>query len=109
MSDETATRLLSQMVKQFKTKHNRPPLKICITPTALLALAVKKGAMPQCEGVPVLVKNFTPADATGKHAEAWNLGVFLQVNGTQGNLACCDLKQSGPIRVPVAPRKPRLL
>ena len=51
------TKLLSQMVQQFKDRHGQLPEEIIIHPVALAALAIKQSLAPKWNGIPVICRD----------------------------------------------------
>jgi hypothetical protein len=56
-------KLIKQMIQQYQAKHNRLPLQVLVHPVALTALALKKSALPMCDGVPIVCREVTVAPA----------------------------------------------
>ena len=54
------TKLLSQLVEQFQTRHQRLPDEIVVHPVALVALALKQSVAPKWRGIPVRCRDVKP-------------------------------------------------
>lgn len=59
-------KILSQMVRQFQTKHNRPPDRILIDPLALVVLAQRRSVAPAWNGIPVECREVKPVPPKGQ-------------------------------------------
>jgi len=88
----TATAILSQMVDQFRARHNRKPEKIVIAPLACLALAVKQSLAPTWQGIAVECRDMEESEATADRRLAKSLAVFIIPDQDTGRLVACDLK-----------------
>ena len=53
--------MLTQLVNQFKDRHQRLPEKIVLHPLALAALAIKKSVAPMWNGIPVECREIKPS------------------------------------------------
>lgn len=60
MLSSMKTKLLSQLIDQFQTRHHRLPNEIIVHPVALTALALKQSIAPTWKGVPVRCREIKP-------------------------------------------------
>ena len=79
------TKLLTQMLEQYRERNNRLPQEIQVHPVALLALTAKQEIAPQWNGIPVKVREVAPAGELEKPAR------FLGITVIDGALRCFDL------------------
>lgn len=91
MNDQ-ANKVLSQMLKQFEQRHNRKPLRIVVTPLAVLALTIKRSLAPTWEGIPVESRELKETEATDLPSEAKGLAVFVLPEDRTARLVACDIK-----------------
>lgn len=85
------SRILSQLLEQFKQNHSgKAPLEIVVAPAALASLAIKQSAHPKVDGVPVLCRLFEPKEVM-KPGAGNRLGVFVHNDAGNLSLRSCDL------------------
>ena len=70
-------KLLSQMVDQFRARHNRLPSRIVIDPLALVSLGLRRSVAPFWSGIPVECRDISPEPPKSTPTA---LGVCVQVN-----------------------------
>jgi hypothetical protein len=87
-----ANAVLSQMVDQFRQRHQRPPDKVVLAPLACLALAVKQSLAPTWNGIPVECREIAEHEATKDRSLVKSLAVFVLPEDRTGRLVSCDLK-----------------
>lgn len=68
-------KLLTQMVEQYHLKHQRKPIRIVVTPAALLALAIKRTVAPLWAGIPLECREI---DITEVAQSGPKLGIDIQ-------------------------------
>jgi len=74
------TKVLTQLVNQFKERHNHPPDEIVIHPIALAALAIKQSVAPLWNGIPVKCREIKP-DAKASNRK---LGITVVAGALRG-------------------------
>lgn len=85
------SQILSQLVEQFKRKHNgKAPRGIVVAPAALATLAIKQSAKPKVEGIPVTCRLFEHREVL-KPGKGTQLGVFVHNDAGDLSLRSCDL------------------
>ena len=85
------SRILSQLLEQFKQNHSgQAPREIVVAPAALAALAIKQSARPKFDGVPVVCRLFDPTEVLNPGVGT-RLGVFVYNDTGDLSLRCCDL------------------
>ena len=77
-------KLLSQLVEQFRAKHNRMPTRILIDPLALVSLGLRRSVAPFWNGIPVECREVSPAKP-GSTPMA--LGVCVQIDEKDSKVA----------------------
>jgi len=90
--NQTAEKVLSQLLNQFEAKHKRRPARIVVTPLAALALAVKRSLRPIWQDIPVECREIDETEATNVDAEVRSLAVFVLPEDRTARLVACDLK-----------------
>jgi hypothetical protein len=87
-------KILAKMVDQFYERHGRAPLKIVVSPLALVALGLRNGVKTFCHGVQVECRAFKDEEVLIKtnHVKARYLGIFLKEKKGRMTMAACDLK-----------------
>lgn len=85
------SRILSQLLEQFKQNHDgKAPLEIVAAPAALASLAIKQSAKLKIDGVPLLCRLFDPKEVL-KPGKGTRLGVFIHNDAGDLTLRSCDL------------------
>lgn len=84
--------LLTQMVAQFRQRHQKLPRQLVVTPLAALALAIKGGLAPVWEGIPVVCRDIAEIEVADPASPAACLAVLLVPEEDVGRLVTCDLK-----------------
>lgn len=83
--------ILTQLLEQFKQKHNgAAPLEIVVAPAALASLAIRQASRLKVEGVPVLCRLFEKTEVL-RPGDGKRLGVFVHNDAGDLTLRSCDL------------------
>ena len=72
-------KLLTQMVRQFQERHQRPPSRIYVDPLAAVVLVARRSVAPVWNGIPVEFREVDETVAPKKEANV--LGVCLLDDG----------------------------
>lgn len=70
-------KLLTQIVEQFRARHQRLPTRIIVDPLALVSLGLRRSVAPQWNGIPVECREITPKPPESTPTA---LGVCVQVD-----------------------------
>ena len=79
-------KVLSQMLEQFRERHNQAPRAIVVAPVALVALGIKRSVAPSWDRVPVECRLFEKEEVV-ELGTGTRLGVFVY----KGDLRSCEL------------------
>jgi len=77
-------KLLSQLVEQFRAKHNRMPSRIIVDPLALVSLGLRRSVAPFWNGIPVECREVIPAPPESTPTA---LGVCVQIDPKDSKIA----------------------
>lgn len=69
------TKVLSQMVGQFQTRHQRLPEKVVVDPAALVVLTFRRSVSPKWAGIPVTCREIAPPEQLSGPPNALGVGV----------------------------------
>ena len=72
-----SVKVLTQLVEQFRARHNRLPSRIVVDPLALVSLGLRRSVAPVWNGIPVECRDLTPAPPRSTPTA---LGVCVQVD-----------------------------
>lgn len=77
-------KLLSQLVEQFRAKHNRMPSRIVVDPLALVSLGLRRSVAPFWNGIPVECREVVPVPPK---ITPTALGVCVQIDPKNPKIA----------------------
>jgi len=87
MSTSTPSKkLLTQLVDQYRQKHQKPPQRIVVSPIALTALALERTIAPTWQGIPVECREIQVEDIVKSGPR---LGIEVQ----NGQIVSFDLEK----------------
>lgn len=70
------TKMLSQLVEQYREKHRKLPEKIVVHPAAMVVLAMRRSLGPVWNGIPVVCEATKPRNLGDKPATMLGITIF---------------------------------